>query len=196
MPDENEGGDSLLLEYRIRPQAGLISRQNGFTFSPGILLDFMPMFRVFSLGGDLNSDGVVTPDELLFPDQGGNDARARCADGPSIVGGGTGTFGNNSRYFALFDYVKTTTRIASPRLPAVGTSDPEYFPALVQTTALPAGSTVSLEYGPTSSSVSSYDPDPSAANGNTQLSVRVTLVANRQTREVPTVTLVAVPYKK
>ena len=39
-PDnDNLGGDSMLVEVRIRPQSANISRANGFTFAIGVLLD-------------------------------------------------------------------------------------------------------------------------------------------------------------
>jgi hypothetical protein len=41
------GGDSLLVEYRIRPQVTNISRANGFTMAIGCLLDWKPHFRSY-----------------------------------------------------------------------------------------------------------------------------------------------------
>lgn len=43
--------ESLLLEYRVRPKAGVIPAvNNGFTFAVGILSSALPRFRVFTIG--------------------------------------------------------------------------------------------------------------------------------------------------
>ena len=75
-------GDSLLLEYRIRPQMTPISRANGFTFSPAILITLLPYFRVQSLG---------TRGNPLNPDAGALDKRALCA---TANVGGQGAYGD------------------------------------------------------------------------------------------------------
>jgi hypothetical protein len=99
---------SLLLEYRIRPQSAPVSGQNGFTFSPAMKVSFYPRFRVFSLG---DSGNLLLPDPTTPVDR-----RAYCASGPVSPG----VFGDNSRYFYTFEYVKTTSVIVSPFLEAPG----------------------------------------------------------------------------
>jgi hypothetical protein len=75
----------------------------GFTIAIGVLLDSLPNFRVWSLG---------TPGITINPDDINGDQNARCAIGDTATA--NGQIGDNSRYFTVLDYVKTTSRINSP----------------------------------------------------------------------------------
>jgi hypothetical protein len=189
----NEGGDSLLLEYRIQPQNGLISRANGFTYSFGILTNFQPMFRAFSAG---------TPDNPLFPDDLEGDLRARCADGPHIANGNISTFGDNSRYFAIFDYEKTTAIITSPFVAVVGTRDAIFEDVMTHPplAGQPAGTLVELDFsganGPAGNNATDFTGNPSDHTGKNYLAFRVKLVGNTQTLLTPNFDTLAIPYRR
>jgi hypothetical protein len=189
----NKGGDSLLLDIRIRPQNTLVSLQNGFTFSFGNLVVHYPMFRAWSAG---------VPANRLFPDQVNCDLRARCADGPHKVNQNRKTFGDNSRYFKLFDFVKTTSSITSAYLPIIGTSNPAFVqPILDPPMALqPLGTTTDVHYSgshsQTGSSPTSFSSAPSDHDGHKFLSFRVRFFADQHSLLAPTLDTLAIPYRR
>jgi len=194
--DRSVEGDSLLLEYRIRPQdEPTISRQNGFTFALGILITCKPHFRVFSLGDP--TGGTLNPDDIA------GDQRARCASGPSGGGGGGCAFGDNSRYFAVFDFVKTTSRIRSPFDPIYPdtATAADYFSAITIPTiaAQPPGTQTILEFQGANNfkgaKATEYSTDPSIANGRKHFGFRATFIGNTTTLLSPIFDLVAIPYK-
>ncbi len=208
-------GDSLLVEYRIRPQVTGISRNNGFTFSPAILLTAKPNFRVWSIGTN-NSDVAFSPDILgpeLHPDRTEEDIRARCSNGYAAdytsnpPRGGPDDYrridyrranGDNSRYFTAFDYVKATTVITSPYVRTA--DDPIYASVYFEPhpEEQPPGTRVEFEFRGAEdrqgSGDSNFSGAPSDHSGRTHLSFRVTLRSDRETRLAPTLETVAIPY--
>jgi hypothetical protein len=189
----NRGGDSLLLEVRIRPQSALVSLQNGFTFSYGNRRTHIPMFRAWSAGD---------PTHRLFPDQINCDVRARCADGPHTVTGNRKTFGDNSRYFKLFDFVKTTALITSSYLPVIGTLNPAFdTPILDPPLALqPLGTTTEVHYSGShrrnGSQPTTFGSAPSDHNGHRYLAFRVRFFGNQHSLLTPTLDTLAIPYRR
>jgi hypothetical protein len=191
--NENYGGDSLMLELRIRPQTTGISGQNGYTFSPGILITQYPYFRVWSLGDEASS---------LNPDDVANDPRARCAT-PN-PGATATTFGDNSRYFMVFDYVKTTSRVNSPFLrpyPANLVDEPEYHTPYLEPplSEVPSGTQVLLEFKGANNArgrkdETEYSSDPAIANDRLYLGFRITLIGNTSSLLSPTFDVIAIPY--
>jgi hypothetical protein len=190
-PDfDNLGGDSLLFEVRIRPQKSTISRQNGFTMAIGVLLDRWPDFRVFSSG---------TPTAKLNPDDINGSKAARCA---VDVGGGSAMYGDNSRYFTVLDYVKTTSRITSPyvRVFPGGTTDADYYPVVLYPplTAIPAGTTATFEFagalGTAGGGTTGFSTNIDNADKKTFLAFRATLIGNTTSLLLPTFDTVAIPY--
>ncbi len=207
-------GDSLVLEYRIRPQRPALSLRNGFTFARGIQSDPKPNFRVFNIGtnnGDVALSGAI-PNPVLDPDDIENDLRARCSNGyaPQYrsmpAQGGAEDFtgiqwsaaqGDNARHFMVFDYVKTTSTIVSPYVR--GGVAPRYFPAFIDPPPQrqPAGTQVVVEYrgarnvrggGPFQ-----FSPDPADHSSRTHIAFRVTFVGNRETRLSPNFETLAIP---
>jgi hypothetical protein len=193
-PDQdNLGGDSMLVECRIRPQTTNISGANGFTFAIGVLLAPSPNFRLFSLG---SPNRVVNPDNL-------NQNAARCAIG-NTQNPGTATIGDNDRYFAAFDYVKTTSIITSPYVrvfPSTITA-PDYFAPTVQPAAAeqPAGTQVKLEFqganNNTGASPTAFSTSVDVADGRPNLAFRATFVGNVHTLLLPNFDLIAIPYRR
>lgn len=198
--NRNDGGDSLLLEYRIRPQEQTISRLNGMMYAIGVLIDSQPRWRAFSVG-ETDEAGIALP---LNPDDISNatDERARCASGPVFVnGGGTRDFGDNSRYFTVFDYVKTTSRITSPYVLPESISF-NYYDAFVipSLNDQPAGSQVSLLFegaaGVKGNSGTGFDEDVDRADGKAALAFRAIFVGNTSTRLLPNFDTIAIPFRK
>ena len=189
---QNDGGDSLFFEVRIQPQATTVSGQNGFTFSPGILITFYPYFRVHSRG---DSSAPLFPDDIV------NDPRARCA---TATGPRPALLGDNSRYFAVFDYVKTTSRITSPYTPAFPATveSPSYLPAILQPPLAqsPPGTSVLVEYEGADDAAgqkgTGFEVDIRHANGKRHIAFRVTFVGNTETLLSPNFDLVAIPYDR
>ncbi len=199
----NLGGDSLLVEYRIRPQLTNISRANGFTFAIGCLLDWHPHFRTYSLG---------TPGLTVAPDN-MNQYESRCAvhdtANPVQVDDFPGTpnpknNGDNDRYFAAFDYVKSTSIITSPyvRVYPSTTTSPDYFSPVVQPSPAdqPAGTSVQIEFsGATNvkgANASTFSTDVNTADTFSNVAFRATFVGNLTTLLLPNFDLIAIPYKR
>ncbi len=189
----NAGGDALLFEVRVRPQTTTVTGQNGFSFVIGCLIDFAgdPRWRVGSQG---------SPTTRLFPDNTVNQPAARCAKGNQ-----TSTApvpGDNSRYLAVFDYVKTTSRITSPyvRVYPSATALPDYFPAIVYPapSTQPSGTSMVLEFegavntkGATGTGFST-SIDIADTKGN--IAFRATLTGNKTTLLLPTLDTIAIPF--
>jgi hypothetical protein len=191
---DNRGGDSLLVEYRIRPQQTNISRQNGFTMAIGVLIAPDPKFRAYSLG---SPGSPVNPDDIA------NSQAARCAIGnTSAPGNQTPTNGDNDRYFAAFDYVKTTSIITSPYVKVFPgtTSAPDFFAPVFEPSVAsqPDGTQVTLEFQGANSLAGSggtgFSTDVNVADGRSFIAFRATLVGNVTTTLLPNFDLIAIPY--
>jgi hypothetical protein len=191
-PDyDNLGGDSLLVEFRIRPQTTNITRANGFTFSIGILIVPTPNFRVYSVG----SPGLtMDPDDLTVQE-------SRCAIGTNSAPSNS-LNGDNDRYFAAFDYVKTTSIITSPyvRVYPTATASPDYQPAHVSPdpSDQPQGTQVKLEFQGASNvkgaGATDLSTDVNIADGKGNVAFRATFVGNVTTLLLPNFDLIEIPY--
>jgi hypothetical protein len=181
--------DSLMLEYRIRPQTTGISFQNGFTFSPGILSTALPRFRVFSIGDPSNP---LDPDDFT-------DIRVLCAQD----NGSGANFGDNSRYFAVFDYVKVRSRILSSFIGVTGTSAPDYSEPIFDPPLadLPSGTEVKVEYqgadGPAGLSKSNWTENINDLDFTWPfIRFRLTLISNDVTLLNPSFDSIVIPYRR
>jgi len=193
-PDlDNLGGDSLMFEVRIRPQTTAISRANGFTMCISTLLDVRPNFRVWSSG---------SPTAVLDPDNINGDMNARCAKVRTPPAGFYIDYGDNSRYFTVLDYVKTTSRIRSPwvRVIPANTITPDYFPVILSPpiTVQPAGTSVSFEFegaaGAAGSGGTGFSPNIDLSDDKPNIAFRATLVGNTSSLLLPNFDTVAIPY--
>ncbi len=190
---DNLGGDSLLVEVRIRPQTTNISRANGFTFSIGVLLAPSPNFRLFSLG---STGKTIDPDNL-------SQKAARCAIG-NTQNPNTASIGDNDRYFAAFDYVKTTSIITSPyvRVFPPATPTPDYFAPVIQPglAEQPIGTQVKLEFEGANNNKGAtptgFSTSIDVADGRPNVAFRATFVGNVQTLLLPNFDLIAIPYRR
>jgi hypothetical protein len=157
-----------------------------------VLLAPDPNFRIFSLG---SAGKVVHPDDIV------NDPAARCAIGNTA---GVGTNGDNDRYFAAFDYVKTTSKITSPHVKIFpGTTiAPDFFPPVVQPSLAdqPAGTQVKLEYegalNTKGGGGTGFSADVNVADGFPCVAFRATFVGNVTTLLLPNFDLIAIPYRR
>lgn len=101
---------SLLIEYRLDPNlSGGLSQKNGFAFHAGIISSMLPRFRVYIRGDDpADPAGQFGQVWAASNPEGWPTARGPLA--------GPGTYGDNSRYLMIFDYVKRRSIIESPFL--------------------------------------------------------------------------------
>ncbi|MFH2002540.1 MAG: hypothetical protein ABIK28_22905, partial [Planctomycetota bacterium] len=98
---------SLLIEYRLDPNVTTgLSNKNGFTYSPGIISSTLPRFRIYSVGGSTLGPiyGATHPEST--PD----------ARGPVTTSIIPNDYGDNCRYFMIFNYVKRISTIEAPFL--------------------------------------------------------------------------------
>ncbi len=190
---DNKGGDSLLFEVRIRPQQGLITGLNGFSYVIGCLIDASgkPDWRAHSEG---------SPTSRLQPDNINTSAAARCAVGNQTSA--TPNPGDSSRYLGVFDYVKTTSRITSPyvRVFPSGTLLPDYFPVIVDppVSSQPVGTSVTFEFeGATTikgASGTGFSTSVDICDTKPNVAFRATLTGNISTLLLPNCDTVAIPY--
>ncbi len=189
----NVGGDSLLFEVRVRPQNTVVSGQNGFSFVIGCLIDFLgkPRWRVGSQG---------SPASKLNPDNINGSVAARCATGNATSI--SPIPGDNSRYLAVFDYVKTTSRITSPyvRVFPTNTLLPDYFPAILDPppSTQPVGTSVTLEFegsnGIKGAGGTGFSTSVDTCDTRQNVAFRATLVGSKSTFLLPNVETIAIPY--
>jgi hypothetical protein len=129
---------SLLIEYRTDPnlKSG-VDPWNGCTFTPGIGSSLLPNFRVYTVGQNPPSNWVMGASNPLAT--------------PQATGVGSGSlWGDNSRYYMTFSYVKRSSRVEAPFLGAgLSYEEDAYFlnpvidPPL---TELPAGTNLILDF--------------------------------------------------
>jgi hypothetical protein len=94
---------SLLIEYRLdRNWKSPLPISNGFSFHAGIISSLLPRFRVYSRGDNGTQFGPVYA--ASYPE------RYPIAWGPVNP---PGIYGDNARYFMIFNYVKRVSRIES-----------------------------------------------------------------------------------
>ncbi len=187
----NLGGDSLLFEVRIRPQSTLVSGANGFAHVVGSLLGgLLPGWRAYSCGGN----GVT-----LNPDDLNGDVNARCAVGHLDSSSPRGV--DNSRYLAVFDYRKTTSRITAPFVRgAATTAAPDWFPALLDPplASQPLGTAVQIEYAgartANGAGASAFTTSVDVADGFPCIAFRATLVGDVASRRMPLFDTIALPF--
>lgn len=191
--------NSMLIEYRMDPNENTgLATNNGFTFHAGIISSMLPRFRVYSRG-DKNTFGQVYGAS--------NPNGYNIAWGPV---GGTGVYGDNSRYFMIFDYVKRESLIESPYLTTeIGLSErldlmiPVVLPPL---TDIPFGTSLDITYkvspNPSNPNLGSDYVDASDIEtfnvGTTakwdHVRFKAVFKANVSAGVVPTIDTIIVPY--
>jgi hypothetical protein len=187
-----------MFEVRIRPQKTTVSQQNGFTMAIGVLLDKWPKFRVFSEGAVDGNGNHVT----LDPDNINGDIAARCAVHDVVNQANDWPNGDNSRYFTVLDYVKTTSKINSPWVAVnpANTLQPNFFPAIYYPplTDQPAGTGVTFEFeGATDNKGTNgtgFNANIDLADNKSNVAFRATLVGNTSSLLLPNFDTIAIPY--
>ena len=137
----------------------------------------------------------------LFPDDIVNDQRARCATSSSSQGA---LLGDNSRYFAVFDYVKTTSSITSPytRVYPSTVDSPVYLQPIFEPplAEIPPGTSVLVEYEGANNTKGSkgtgFFTDINRVKGSPNIAFRATFVGNIESLLSPNFDLVAIPYDR
>jgi hypothetical protein len=129
---------SLLIEYRTDPnlKSG-VDPYNGCTFTPGIGSSLLPNFRVYTVGRNPTSNWIM----------GASDPGATI----QATGTGPGTlWGDNSRYYMTFNFVKRSSRVESPFLGAnlPSTEDAYFLNPVIDPplSDLPAGTSLILDF--------------------------------------------------
>ena len=133
---------SMVIEYRLDyNQGSSMAQTNGFTFHAGIISSMLPRFRVYSRGiandPDPNKQKVSA---CSFPTKYPN------AWGPLAS---PGSWGDNSRYFMIFHYVKRYSLVEAPYLTAEDVNQDIAFlqPVIVPPlTDIPVGTALTVEF--------------------------------------------------
>ena len=108
---EYDSNQSMLIEYRTDPNTkASASISNGFTYHAAILSSALPRFRVYTRGDDPTSPNSVIG--LVY----GCTQPGKYPNAQGPLTNFTGKYGDNSRYFMIFDYVKRKSTIVSPYL--------------------------------------------------------------------------------
>ena len=135
----------------------------------------------------------------LFPDDLQNDVRARCATDPNFGCVFQGSaFGDNLRYFMVFDYAKTTSQITSPYVRAVDGAT--YFPAYTEPALgeFPTGTSVHLEFRGGNNAKGGGNGEWSTSiaeqSGFKNLSFRAKFAGSVETLTAPNFEVIAIPY--
>jgi len=188
--------ENLLIEYRMDPNSMGLAQNNGFSYHAGIMSSMLPRFRVYSRGN---------PNKLVF---GASQPKTyTSAWGPLNA---PGSYGDNSRYFMIFDYVKRKSTIESPLLKGeVGVNQDVVFMTPVVEPPLfdiPAGSILVMDFRNSMDSTGTQTSDwvpienveidlNSGANaGYDYFQFRAYFEANEASATVPTIDTVVVPY--
>jgi len=189
---------SLLIEYRMDPnQNSGLALTNGFAYMAGIMSSVLPRFRIYSRGDESNPVYGAT-----------NPLNYKNAFGPLAP---PADYGDNSRYLALFEYVKRVSYIESPFLGHV--LDPGYDAYFLNpvieppVSEIPEGTGLEVLFDSTPNPVTGFplfpgvDPkdvedlmnDGSAKDFN-YMRFTSLFEANVGAGTVPTIDTVAVPY--
>jgi hypothetical protein len=129
---------SIVVEYRMDSNKGSgMAISNGFSFHAGIISSMLPRFRVYTRAPVQN---YTTVEACSFP------ASYTTALGPLQS---PGNYGDNSRYFMIFNYVKRYSLIESPYLGADGvTNDIKFLTPLILPPLedIPDGTTLTVRF--------------------------------------------------
>ncbi|MEW6743778.1 MAG: hypothetical protein AB1486_13570 [Planctomycetota bacterium] len=130
------------------------------------------------------------------------DRRALCASGPLPK---PASYGDNSRYFYAFDYVKVTSVIRSPFVQCVGTTDPVWLPPIYDPplSLQPWGTLLRLELRAADDPAvyadkpeEGWTTDLSQLEGHDWIQFRVRLVGNPTSRLAPVLDSLVLPYER
>jgi hypothetical protein len=121
---------------------------------------------------------------------------------------GQNNFGDNSRYFVVFDYVKTESKVLSPfvRAQPASVSDPEWLEPIFTPplSAIPAGTSLVVRFRASSTGFGALDStlfvDPADVpsldgNGRPFIQFEATFRGATSTQLVPTIEEVVIPFR-
>ena len=127
---------SMLIEYRLdRNLNSSLYYKNGLAYHAGIISSMLPRFRIYTRGAP-GSPVFAASFPQNTPD----------ATGPLAP---PGVYGDNSRCFMIFDYVKRLSLIESPCLGAEGaTGDVVFYNPIIlpPLSMIPAGTALSMNF--------------------------------------------------
>jgi len=220
-PVENRGygydsSRGLLVDIRTDHNGGTpVSLRNGYAFHVGIQSSMLPRFRSYARAPHASRAKIyaatdpydlLTPptDNMGFPSD--NFSWLHAWDGVLLAPAG---YGDNCRYFAIFNYAKRVSTIVSPFLRVRPTSfkKPIYLSPVIEPplSEIPTGTTLTVEFR------SSVDDDGLITSGwvtpeNIDLlndgserpfiQFRAVFEANLDTGEVPSLDTIVIPYKE
>jgi len=212
----------MLIDIRTDDNDGhTVPLTNGYTFHAAIMSSVLPRFRGYARGNTTSTPLMPPPriavyaatdpyDELNPPvDTMGqpDDARSwnRAWDNMLLT---PSLYGDNSRYFMIFNYAKRVSTISSPwiRVKPSNVVDPEYLPPVIKPPLddVEPGTNVTVWFraSSTDSELNATDwvlpEEIGQLNGQSLpfIQFKVTFEGNTTTGEVPVIDEIIIPYNK
>jgi len=194
---------------------------NGYAFHVGIQSSMLPRFRVYSRGSTptpstaprVNVYAATDPFDEISPPKNPQtgapeDTRSWNRAWDSMLAS-PGNYGDNSRYFMIFEYAKRVSTIESPLLRVKpGTlMTPEYLSPIIDPplTEVPQGTNLTVWFraskdkdGTVNVTDWALPEDIGNLNGGQRpfVQFRATFEANLQTGDIPIIDTLVIPYKK
>jgi len=206
----------LLIEVRTDDNLGTpVSPINGYAFHPGIITSMLPRFRVMARpyrpATRPSVFAATDPYDVIDPptDSMGNPSDVyswnHAYEGYLPL---PGSYGDNSRYFAIFRYAKRVSTVESPflRVAPEALVNPEYLPPVItpmmNDTAPGANLTLWFRAALDETGLGSTDwvlpEEISTLNGGLRpfIQFRALIEGNLDTGEIPFVDSIVIPYEK
>ena len=206
----------LLVDIRTDDNLGTpVSPLNGYTFHAGILTSQLPRFRVFARASPSTPRTIFAasdPFDMVTPPT--NPQTGEPDDTWSWIhawdGGlpGPASYGDNARYFMIFNYAKRVSTVESPWLRVLpdGVAMPEYLPPVVTPPLdrVSPGTNLTIWFSAAedenglnpSEWVLPEEMDLLNFGSRPWIRFRATFEANLVTGEVPALDTVVIPYKR
>ena len=195
--------DAMVIEYRLDyNQGSSMAMTNGFSFHAGIISSMLPRFRVYARGFSTGQPNQQKVSACSFPNT------YPTAWGPLA---GPGSYGDNSRYFMIFNFVKRYSLIEAPYLTAEDvTKDLKFLTPLIlpPVADIPEGTTLTIDFATNpnpanpGSPVSPWVPAGAVEGLNTGpykdydfIRFRSIFEANVEAGIVPAIDTIVIPYE-
>ncbi len=217
----------MLVEIRTDDNLGLyVSARNGYAFHAAVQSSQLPRFRAYARayppptipypGGSSTQRpsvfGASDPYDMLNPpfQQTGsliqpNDTIAWIHPWDGLLPGDA-SYGDNSRYFMIFDYGKRVSVIMSPRIRVspISVTKPEYLSPLIEPSfsEIPPGTNLTIEFRASSDGVGTFETDWFPPDQISQLNTgiypfvqfRAVFEANMATGDLPVIDTIVIPF--
>jgi len=192
-----------------------VALTNGYAFHVGIQSSMLPRFRVYARAyatGSRSSVFAATDpfDELNPPVNQFQQPDDTWSWNWAWAGmlASPGDYGDNSRYFMIFDYAKRISTIESPliRVRPSTLNTPEYLPPIIlpAMSDIPAGTSLNIWFRASTDDVGTSVTDwvtpenISSLNGSARpyIQFKATFEANLDSGDVPAIDTIIIPYKR